>query len=382
MTFCFSFLLSKTLFGHSGSIEALSIDHPFGLLATGSADHTARIWDLSTNRCKAELRGHSGWVRSVAINGTNVFSGSNDHLIRMWDLTRIPPSSVTSSSSSSSKSRLLTPPILPGAPEFIAYAETTKKTGKSLWSFSSSTSSAHDADEGETVCSQKYIGHSGGVTCMWVDRGAMCSGSADKTVRQWDIETGKCVSVLRSKRWVDREENLDQVDSILYGGASPTTSSSQKLARDSSTGKLEGFLPGEDPGHWRSERDTSKRRNFVFDEFVVNGGGNNDDSNQQGFMLYNIGGQVNAIQFRQYALAAGYGDGIVRLWDMRTSESNRHLGGDAGHQSLNRRHSSSLDNTRHGDSITCLLFDDFNIVTGSVDKTVKVKEKKKERRWG
>ena len=34
--------------------------------------------------------------------------------------------------------------------------------------------------------------------------------------------------------------------------------------------------------------------------------------------MANVGGAVGALQFWQHALAAGYGDGIVRLFDLRS----------------------------------------------------------------
>ena len=55
-----------SLSGHSDSITALSIDKNNALLLTGSNDHTARVWELSTNECIATLRGLKGYIISVA----------------------------------------------------------------------------------------------------------------------------------------------------------------------------------------------------------------------------------------------------------------------------------------------------------------------------
>ena len=60
-----------------------------GLIASGSADYTVKIWNSSTGECLNTLEGHSGRVRCVHFNPTNssqLVSGSNDKTIRLWDV--------------------------------------------------------------------------------------------------------------------------------------------------------------------------------------------------------------------------------------------------------------------------------------------------------
>ena len=42
------------------------------------------MWDLSTGECKSTLKGHTDWVKSVAISpdGKSIVSGSDDKTIR------------------------------------------------------------------------------------------------------------------------------------------------------------------------------------------------------------------------------------------------------------------------------------------------------------
>ena len=44
----------------------------------------ASVWDLSTGECKSTLKGHTDFVRSVAISpdGTTIVSGSDDRTVR------------------------------------------------------------------------------------------------------------------------------------------------------------------------------------------------------------------------------------------------------------------------------------------------------------
>ena len=58
------------------------------LIATGSWDETARIWDASTGECLATLAGHAGTVEAVAFapSGALLATASSDATARLWDV--------------------------------------------------------------------------------------------------------------------------------------------------------------------------------------------------------------------------------------------------------------------------------------------------------
>src|SRR5438045_6029819 len=62
---------------------------------------------------------------------------------------------------------------------------------------------------------------------------------------------------------------------------------------------------------------------------------------------------VGAVQCFDAALACGTADGMVRLWDLRSGQVHRSLVGHTG-------------------PITCLQFDDVHLVTGSLDRSIRV----------
>ena len=79
----------KRFRGHSDVVRTLQFSHNGELLASGSADHTAIVWDLATGGMVEKLSGHSGAVLSLAFardDGT-LFTGGLDRHLLVWDLT-------------------------------------------------------------------------------------------------------------------------------------------------------------------------------------------------------------------------------------------------------------------------------------------------------
>ena len=48
----------------------------------------AKVWDLEQGKCLKTLKGHSGFINSVSItpDGTKAISGSSDKSLILWDL--------------------------------------------------------------------------------------------------------------------------------------------------------------------------------------------------------------------------------------------------------------------------------------------------------
>ncbi|KAG8961333.1 hypothetical protein FRC03_005507 [Tulasnella sp. 419] len=78
---------SSTLTGHSSPILCASFSPTGRLLATGSGDTTARLWDLDTETPSHTLTGHKGWVLCVEWEGREriLASGGHDGHVRLWD---------------------------------------------------------------------------------------------------------------------------------------------------------------------------------------------------------------------------------------------------------------------------------------------------------
>jgi WD40 repeat protein len=88
--FNFFFLFKKGLFhssGHNAPILCASFSPTGNLLATGSGDSTARLWDLNTETPSHVLTGHAGWVLCAEWEPMErkLATGGHDSFVRLWD---------------------------------------------------------------------------------------------------------------------------------------------------------------------------------------------------------------------------------------------------------------------------------------------------------
>jgi WD40 repeat protein len=77
-------VLKKTCVGHVGSVFRLC-EMPNGLLASGGADGTVRLWDVGSGECVKTLKGHVGAVLDVVCLGKGrVASAGADGTVKIW----------------------------------------------------------------------------------------------------------------------------------------------------------------------------------------------------------------------------------------------------------------------------------------------------------
>ena len=143
--------------GHTGGVTSVcwSADGRYAL--SGSGDHTLKLWEVSTGRCLRSFEGHTGGVTSVcwSADGRYALSGSGDHTLKLWEVS----------------------------------------TGRCLRSFEGHTDSVTSVClRGDGRCSRSPASRQEVTSvCLSVDGRYALSGSRDKTLKLWEVSTGRCL---------------------------------------------------------------------------------------------------------------------------------------------------------------------------------------------
>ena len=157
--------------GHHSRITSVAFAPDGRWLVTGSTDGTARIWDAADGRQLRKLQvPNTGpiWAVAVTPNGTRVITGSEDGKARVWD-----------SASSQVLLTLQGPTPLPVlAASTVGLLNSPPNQGPVL---------------AASVLCPGRTGHTGAVWAVAVspEGGRLITGSADRTARIWDAESGR-----------------------------------------------------------------------------------------------------------------------------------------------------------------------------------------------
>ncbi len=78
---------ARDLTGHQGEVSAVAIHARRGLVVSGSADATVRLWELETGRCLAtEPTSGAAFCIAVSADGRRAAAGTYDRRVFLWDL--------------------------------------------------------------------------------------------------------------------------------------------------------------------------------------------------------------------------------------------------------------------------------------------------------
>lgn len=183
----------RTLTGHTNWVCSVAFcPGDRLLLASASYDKTVKLWDPFTGECLQTLEGHSNWAWSVAFSpdGETLASGSGDHSIRLWNL----------------KGECLK--ILEGHDSRV-WSVAFSPDGETLASASSDkTVKLWEVKTGS--CLHTLEGHTNlaWAVAFSTDGQHLASGSQDETIRLWQSQTGDCKAVLEGARPYDRTNIL------------------------------------------------------------------------------------------------------------------------------------------------------------------------------
>ncbi|KST64929.1 serine/threonine-protein kinase [Mastigocoleus testarum] len=188
-----------TLKGHKSRVNAIVINpvrvstpQGFGkIIASSSEDKTIKIWNLETGSKIRTITGHSDSVHALAISpdGKILASGSNDKTVRLWNLETGKEIRTITGHSSWVRSVAISQFSIGSENDNdinILASGSTDKTIK-VWNLST----------GKLIHTLK--GHTQSVTSLAMSPGVkgrspvLISGSADRSIKIWDLSTGELV---------------------------------------------------------------------------------------------------------------------------------------------------------------------------------------------
>ncbi len=182
-------MLIHTLDGHAGWVHALAFSPDGTILASGSADTTIRLWSVQTGQLLRVLRGHSHPVHSVAISpdGKRVVSGSSGNTLCVWDLTTGQLLRTLHEHTGTIYCLAFTP-LSPNAYWLVSgSADTTVRR----WDINAP--SGHVGYSPDSVPWENEPTHAGAVRSLAFHptRPLLISSSEDKTIKLWNMHTGR-----------------------------------------------------------------------------------------------------------------------------------------------------------------------------------------------
>lgn len=286
-------------------------------MTASQEDSQPRVWDLLTGEEIGRLRGHQGTVKCMQVEDHVCLTGSEDGTVRLWDLRRVNEDEDWEGETFS---------LSDVAEEDESYDGEAPHTN----GIRASSSKAPSVAEREGPCVRVLEGHTKEVSALYFEDECLVTGASDKTMRQWDLNTGQCIMTM-DILWAISHPPVatpgSALPNLMFPGA----------AAAAAGGSFAVPMPPYADGSWD-----------MYTDFV------------------------GAVQFWGYALVSGSGDGAVRMWDSESAVSlcleawilTRGFAVRTG-----QPHRTLLGHTA---PVSCLQFDELHVVSGSLDKSVRV----------
>lgn len=346
------------------------------MTAGSEADTSTRVWDLSSGTEVGRLR-HDAQVKALQVEDELCITAGADSCVKIWDLRKV--DDWESKLEMRAESGQWTPMPSSSANRELGGSGGRCGDGDADGGSSTGSSNATTAGGGEQGLRQGETGsraddevssaakdeadpklrtlegHSKAVTALYFDDTCLVTGASDKTLRQWDLNTGQCVLTM-DILWAISNPTASQA----LGADSPPDSSPPSPDRSSSSTSM---FASPTPSPRRPGLHTGYSTSLLVTPGSTAHGNLSDWSGNFSYPtpplsdgsweLYTDFVGSSAIQFWGYALASGSADGAVRMWDMRTGQSHRTLLG-------------------HTAPVTCLQFDETHVISGGLDRSVRV----------
>lgn len=277
---------------HDDGIICLDFDVPFGTLSTaGHMDHCIKIWDLSQNKKIAQMSGHLASISCMQMDRryNMLITGGRDAVLKMWNLNLAIQ---------------------------LYQEESEQKSGN------------------ESSCVYTFDSHVDEITALSFDSGNLVSGSQDRTIRQWDLTSGKCLQTIDISfaGRISQSSSLGSTTMLTPTETSPVIGALQCFDAALATGTKDGIV---------------RLWDLRSGQIVRTLEGHTD--------------AITALKFDSKNLVTGSLDRSVRIWDLRTG--------------------TLADAFAYDSPVLSLDFDLQNIVVATGEEAIKVVDREDGNHW-
>ncbi|RKK63627.1 Vegetative incompatibility protein HET-E-1 [Fusarium oxysporum] len=327
----------QTLEGHTNWVTSVVFSQDGKLIASGSYDHTVKIWNMATGKEERTFEGHMALVTSVVFSndGKLIASGSHDKTIKIWNVA------------TGAEER-----TLKGHTDWVASVFLSKDNKLIASGSRDKTVKIWNMATGKEERTLK--GHTDWVASVFLskDNKLIASGSWDNTVKIWNVAMGKEEQTLKG--------HTNSVNSVVFSNDGKLTVSGS----NDNTVKVWNVATGEEEQTLESHMYSLNSMIFSNDsKFIASG------SYDHTVKIWNVAtgkeertfkghtGLVNSVVFSNDGklIASGSWDNTVKVWNVATGVEERTLEG-------------------HIYRVTSVVFsqDGMFIASGSADETVKI----------
>jgi len=175
----------EVLEGHTNWVRGVQATG--NILVSASSDRTLKVWNIDSGECVQTFEGHTNYVRSVQFEDNKLVSGSADGTIRVWDMNTGTATGMFRSPSACAVRDFQ----FEGSKLVSAFADSTIR----IWDLNQ-TSSLTAAANNASAITGELTGHTLPLWCLRFQGHRLVSGSADRSVKVWDMRKMSCIHTL------------------------------------------------------------------------------------------------------------------------------------------------------------------------------------------